>query len=124
MLYKNRKFDIRIWAIVTSSLDFYFYNVGYLRTSSAEYSTDQMEWTEYDSFEYDNALVLSDYTYDNGTIHQTTETRRTTKLVSPTADVQTDYLPNIRLNGVTASTDYYVRIKKVDGASTHYSPIV
>lgn len=38
LLYKNRKFDIRVWAVVTSNSDFFFYNTGYIRTSSFEYS--------------------------------------------------------------------------------------
>ena len=45
LLYKNRKFDIRVWAFAHSTLDFYFYDVGYLRTSSAEYTMDDTEWS-------------------------------------------------------------------------------
>jgi len=41
LLYKGRKFDIRIWALMTTSNEIYFYNKGYLRTSSAEYALDQ-----------------------------------------------------------------------------------
>ncbi len=40
-LYKNRKFDIRIWAMVTSvngNLQGYYYNEGYFRTSSKEFT--------------------------------------------------------------------------------------
>jgi tubulin--tyrosine ligase len=43
LLYKSRKFDIRIWAFAMSSLDFFFYDVGYLRTSSSEYSTSKLD---------------------------------------------------------------------------------
>ena len=32
MLYYGRKFDIRVWALVTDKV--YFYNQGYIRTSS------------------------------------------------------------------------------------------
>ena len=46
MLYKGRKFDIRIWAFGQSTLDFYFYNIGYLRTSSDEYTLDDMDWSD------------------------------------------------------------------------------
>ena len=46
LLYKGRKFDIRVWAFAHSSLDFYFYNIGYLRTSSAEYSTEEMKFSD------------------------------------------------------------------------------
>lgn len=45
MLYKNRKFDIRVWAFAASTLDFYFYDVGYLRTSSEEYTMDDTNWS-------------------------------------------------------------------------------
>ena len=36
-LYKDRKFDIRVWAVVTDDFRIYVYKHGYLRTSSAEY---------------------------------------------------------------------------------------
>lgn len=34
LLFNNRKFDIRVWVIATSKGELYFYNEGYLRTSS------------------------------------------------------------------------------------------
>ena len=37
MLFKGRKFDIRVWALVTQKYDIYFYKNGYLRTSSDSY---------------------------------------------------------------------------------------
>jgi hypothetical protein len=40
LLYKNRKFDIRVWAIMTSKNEIYFYEPGYLRTSSSDYTVD------------------------------------------------------------------------------------
>ena len=46
LLYKNRKFDIRVWAFAHSTLDFYFYNVGYLRTSSEDYVLDHDECSD------------------------------------------------------------------------------
>lgn len=42
LLYKGRKFDIRVWAFSTNTQDLYFYNVGYLRTSSIEFTTKDM----------------------------------------------------------------------------------
>jgi tubulin---tyrosine ligase len=36
-LYRDRKFDIRIWALVTHDFQIYVYLDGYLRTSSSEY---------------------------------------------------------------------------------------
>lgn len=39
MLINKRKFDIRVWVLVTQEMDAYFFREGYLRTSSSEYST-------------------------------------------------------------------------------------
>ena len=38
LLYKQRKFDIRVWALVTAKNEVFYYNPGYLRTTSDEYS--------------------------------------------------------------------------------------
>lgn len=38
LLYKNRKFDIRVWVTMTANQDLFFYDEGYLRTSSYDYS--------------------------------------------------------------------------------------
>jgi len=40
LLYKNRKFDIRVWALATSKNEIFYYKAGYLRTSSEEYKLD------------------------------------------------------------------------------------
>ena len=40
LLYKGRKFDIRVWAVALSHQDFFFCNTGYIRTSSSDYNTD------------------------------------------------------------------------------------
>lgn len=37
-LFNGRKFDIRVWAVVTEDIRIYFYKHGYLRTSSASYN--------------------------------------------------------------------------------------
>jgi hypothetical protein len=45
LLINKRKFDIRIFALLTSvngTLKGYFYNDGYLRTSSKEFTTDNL----------------------------------------------------------------------------------
>jgi tubulin monoglycylase TTLL3/8 len=34
LLYYGRKFDIRVWVIVTGRNEIYFYRKGYIRTSS------------------------------------------------------------------------------------------
>lgn len=39
LLFKGRKFDIRIWAVATGKHEFFYYRHGYLRTSSSEYDT-------------------------------------------------------------------------------------
>lgn len=41
LLYKGRKFDIRVWAIMTTRNEVYFYKQGYLRTSSVAYKVDE-----------------------------------------------------------------------------------
>eukprot|EP00826_Nyctotherus_ovalis_P045450 TRINITY_DN5036_c0_g1_i27.p1 TRINITY_DN5036_c0_g1~~TRINITY_DN5036_c0_g1_i27.p1 ORF type:complete len:387 (+),score=98.58 TRINITY_DN5036_c0_g1_i27:377-1537(+) len=40
LLYEGRKFDIRMWAVMTCKGEFYFYKHGYIRTSSDFYSLD------------------------------------------------------------------------------------
>ena len=40
LLYKNRKFDIRIWALMNSKNEIYYYRQGYIRTSSSTYSLE------------------------------------------------------------------------------------
>jgi len=40
LLYNSRKFDIRVWVLVTEDFKIYFYKQGYLRTSSSEYNTN------------------------------------------------------------------------------------
>lgn len=46
LLYKQRKFDIRIWALFTSKNEVFFYDKGYLRTSSSEFSlNDENNYT-------------------------------------------------------------------------------
>ena len=40
LLFKGRKFDIRIWAIGTAKHELFYYRHGYLRTSSSEYDTE------------------------------------------------------------------------------------
>jgi hypothetical protein len=37
LLFKGRKFDIRVWAFATAKHDLFYYKHGYLRTSSSEY---------------------------------------------------------------------------------------
>ena len=39
-MIKGRKFDIRVWVLVTQNLDCFFFREGYIRTSSSKYTTD------------------------------------------------------------------------------------
>ena len=45
LLFNKRKFDIRVWVLVTHTLDIYFFKEGYLRTSSENYdlNTSKMD---------------------------------------------------------------------------------
>eukprot|EP00826_Nyctotherus_ovalis_P014514 TRINITY_DN14052_c0_g4_i1.p1 TRINITY_DN14052_c0_g4~~TRINITY_DN14052_c0_g4_i1.p1 ORF type:complete len:470 (-),score=112.02 TRINITY_DN14052_c0_g4_i1:1073-2482(-) len=43
MLYGGRKFDIRVWALVTHKKELYFYRHGYIRTASDSYDLDSRE---------------------------------------------------------------------------------
>ena len=42
LLYRGRKFDIRVWAVALSNQDFFFCNIGYIRTSSFEYKAENL----------------------------------------------------------------------------------
>ena len=41
LLIDDRKFDVRVWVLITHKLNCYFFNEGYLRTSSEAYSNDE-----------------------------------------------------------------------------------
>ena len=41
LLFWGRKFDIRVWVLVTSTFDIFTYKQGYLRTSSSTFSIDK-----------------------------------------------------------------------------------
>ena len=41
MLINKRKFDIRVWALVTQDLDLFWFREGYIRTASGEYQLDK-----------------------------------------------------------------------------------
>ena len=43
LLINNRKFDIRVWVLVTHSLNVYFFKEGYIRTSAETYSTENID---------------------------------------------------------------------------------
>ena len=73
-LYNGRKFDLRIWAIVTNDFRIYVYKQGYLRTSSAGYNLKdknnyvhltnqclQVKGEGYASHEEGNTLSFEDF---------------------------------------------------------------
>ena len=41
LLINNRKFDIRVWVLITGRKDLFFYKQGYIRTSSFEYNLQE-----------------------------------------------------------------------------------
>jgi tubulin---tyrosine ligase len=43
LLYRRRKFDIRLWALVTSDFKIYKFNQGYVRTTSEIYEADSQD---------------------------------------------------------------------------------
>ena len=71
LLYHGRKFDIRVWVLVTPHFEIYYYNTPYLRTSSSTYTTEslnteihltnncqQKHFTEYSKFEEGNTIPM------------------------------------------------------------------
>lgn len=40
LLIEGRKFDIRVWVLLTEQMNIYFFKEGYIRTSSDLYSTE------------------------------------------------------------------------------------
>ena len=40
MLINNRKFDIRVWVLITHNMEIYFFKRGYIRTSCEMYDID------------------------------------------------------------------------------------
>lgn len=77
LLYNKRKFDIRVWVLITNKNEVFFYKHGYMRTSSSTYDTQdknnythltnnclQKHGNNYGAFEEGNTLsfqVLEDY---------------------------------------------------------------
>eukprot|EP00741_Cyanophora_paradoxa_P002202 tig00000555_g2134.t1 len=75
LLIHKRKFDFRIYALITGTMDLYVYKEGYIRTSSAAYNTEntvdkyihltnnavQKKGAEYGAFEEGNQLSFDDF---------------------------------------------------------------
>ena len=47
LLIHDRKFDIRVWVLVTQEMKIYFFKEGYIRTSSVKYSLDDESMDKY-----------------------------------------------------------------------------
>ncbi len=75
LLYTGRKFDIRMWTLITWKKEFYFYRYGYVRTSSDVYTLDsklnyvhltnnclQKYGEKYGAFEDGNTLGFDKFT--------------------------------------------------------------
>jgi hypothetical protein len=43
LLYNERKFDIRVWVLITQKLEIYMYKEGYIRTSSNKYTLSEFD---------------------------------------------------------------------------------
>ena len=43
LLIHNRKFDIRVWTLITQNMNMYYFKEGYIRTSTEVYSTDNID---------------------------------------------------------------------------------
>lgn len=43
LLVDGRKFDIRVWALVTQNFNIYFFKEGYIRTSTETFSTENID---------------------------------------------------------------------------------
>jgi hypothetical protein len=41
MLVNGRKYDIRVWVLLTQEMDLYFFKEGYIRTSCEEFSLEK-----------------------------------------------------------------------------------
>ena len=74
MLLNNRKFDIRVWVIVTHNCDIFFCQKGYIRTSCEIYDLDskdlyvhltnnavQRYCDNYGQFEQGNCIKFEDF---------------------------------------------------------------
>lgn len=74
LLYHGRKFDIRVWALFTGDRKAYFYNQGYIRTSSEDYQLSnttnyihltnnclQKHFSSYSKHEPGNTLSFSSF---------------------------------------------------------------
>jgi hypothetical protein len=56
MLIARRKFDIRIWVLLTQSNKVYIFKQGYIRTSSVAYALDQDSITRQEVHLTNNAI--------------------------------------------------------------------
>jgi hypothetical protein len=96
MLYYNRKFDIRVWCLITCEGDVYFYKYGYIRTSSEDFNLShnakyvhltnncfQCNGEKYGKFEEGNTLSFEKFNEYLSSIY-------------PGATLETHILPRIK----------------------------
>jgi hypothetical protein len=63
LLIHNRKFDIRLYALLTPELDIYYYPVGYIRTSGVEYVLSRQSLADRSIHLTNNAVQRKSETY-------------------------------------------------------------
>ena len=63
LLINNRKFDIRVWVLLTQELKVYFFKEGYLRTSSEAFSLSEEDITKQFVHLTNNAVQINSENY-------------------------------------------------------------
>jgi hypothetical protein len=95
-LVKQRKFDIRVWVLLTHELDGYFFKEGYLRTSSSPYSANKSN-LEDDYIHLTNNAVQKKCptygTFEDGNMLSFDDFRRVLKEDKAGVDLDEDLIP-------------------------------
>jgi hypothetical protein len=60
MLVNGRKYDIRVWVLLTQEMDLYFFKEGYIRTSCEEFSLEKDDLYVHLNYEQGNQLSFDD----------------------------------------------------------------
>jgi len=63
MLINERKFDIRLWVLVTQDLECFLFSEGYIRMSSYKYSTDEETFNQLAVHLTNHAIQVQDPAY-------------------------------------------------------------
>ena len=97
LLYQGRKFDIRVWVLISQDMEVYYFKEGYLRTSAEPYSLDSIN----DNFVHltNNAVQRSGSAYgqyEEGNQLSFEEFQNYLDDNNYEISVKKDYLPKIR----------------------------